>query len=280
MTKWNIICDSSCDILSLDGMSKDTRFGIAPLKILLGEETFVDDETLDIKKMMAAMSQNKGVSSSSCPSPFEWLEQFERAENTIAITISSELSGSYNSAIVAKGMLLEKCPTSKIHIINSKSVSGTMILLAKKANQLISAGLSFEEIVNELDQYNNTMQLTFCLENYSTLIKNGRMHPLVGAVAAALNIRAVAIKSSKGDIQVISKQRGAQNTYKYMVTQMMEKKQLSNLPIYINHCNNAEGAHMIKNLLKELGGCVDVTILDTRALCSYYANNGGIIVSY
>lgn len=278
--KWNIVCDSSCDILSLDNISSDTAFCIAPLKITIGDESFIDDATLDREKLITAITKNKGASASSCPAPFDWLDQFEKADNIIAITISSELSGSYNSAIVAKDMLLEKYPDRKIHVINSRSVAGTMVLIAKKTNELIAQGLGFEEIVNELDQYSHTMQLIFCLENYGTLIKNGRMHPLVGAVATALKIKAIAIKSPKGDIQVVSKQRGEQNTYRYMVNYIKEKKSLKNQSVYINHCNNPEGAHIIKNFLNEMCDCIDVTVIETRALCSYYASVGGIIVSY
>ncbi len=280
MTKWTIVCDSSCDILSIDNIAPDCTFKIAPLKVNFGDTIFVDDETLDRESLIRHVTNSKGASGSACPAPFDWLQYFEQAENVIAITISNNLSGSYNSAMVAKEMFLEKYPDRKIHVVNSRSVCGSMVLLAKKVNKLIAKGLSFDEVVNEIETYNNDMQLVFCLQNYNTLIKNGRMNPLVGAVASALGIRAIAIKSPLGEIKVVSKQRGDNSTYKYMVNLMAEKKNLSNIPIYINHCENEAGANIIKNMLMENYGCKDITILKTRGLCSYYANLGGIIVSY
>ena len=280
MNKWGIVCDSSCDILNIDNLADDTFFAVAPLKITFGDTTFVDDESLDREKLLDYIAHSKEVSASACPAPFDWLCHFENAENVIAITISSNLSGAYNSAMVAKEMFLEKYPDRKIHVVNSLSTSGSMILLANKVNSLIAQGLPFDRVVNEIEEYNNTMQLVFCLQNYNTLIKNGRMNPFVGAVAAALGIRAIAVKSPLGEIQVVSKQRGDNNTYKYMVNLMGERKHLANTPIYINHCNNSAGAQSIKKLLEEMYGCTNIHIKDTRGLCSYYANLGGIIVSY
>ena len=278
--KWNIICDSSCDLYHLENLSRDTRFSIAPLKIIVGEKEFTDDETLDVKALINAMSTHKGTISTACPSTFDWATEFEKADYSIAICISSHLSGTYNSALVAKDMILERYPEKKIHVIDSRSTSGTMVLLARKLNELIGQGKVFEEVVNEIEQYNHTMQLTFCLSNYSNLVKTGRMSAFKGAVASALGIRAVSMKSPKGEIQVLSKQRGDNNTYKYMVNQMASLKDLKKCHIVISHCMNADGAYKVKNLLKELYDAVDVEVIETKGLCSFYANVGGILVSY
>ena len=106
--KWNIVCDSSCDILTLPDLARDTAFSVAPLKIIVGDREFVDDETLDRQRLLDAMASFKGASSSACPALFEWARQFEKADFSIAICISSQLSGAYNSAMVAKDMVLEK----------------------------------------------------------------------------------------------------------------------------------------------------------------------------
>lgn len=278
--KWNIVCDSSCDISVLHKLADDTRFSIAPLKILVGEQEFVDDKNLDTSELLLAMKNYKGASSTSCPSTFDWANEFSKADYSIAICISNNLSGSYNSALVAKDMILERFPEKKIHVLNSRSTSGSMILLAMKVNELIKQNKTFEQIVNDIEQYNNTMQLTFCLSNYSNLVKTGRMNAFTGAVANALGIRAISMKSPDGKIRVLSKQRGDNLTYKYMVNQMSQLKDLKNCHIIISHCQNADGAYKIKNLLKDLCGAVNVDIIETRGLCSFYANTGGLIVSY
>lgn len=278
--KWNIVCDSSCDIVKLKDLAPDTAFSLAPLKIIVGDKEFTDNENIDIEAMLDAMANYKGASSSACPAPFEWAKQFEIADYSIAICMTGRLSGTYNSAVVARDMILEKYPEKKIYVVNSRSTSGSMILLAEKVNELIKAGKSFEEVINETERYNNTLQLTFCLVNYDNLIKTGRMSAFTGAVATALGIRAVAMKTPQGEISVLSKQRGDNNTYKYIVNHMAGLKELKNAKIIISHCKNAEGAYKIKNLLKEMYDAVNVTVIETRGLCSYYANVGGIIISY
>ncbi len=278
--KWNIICDSSCDAYTLDNLSQDTNFSIAPLKIIVGDKEFIDNETLNTKELIRTIENHKGATSTACPSPFDWMTEFEKADYSIAICISSHLSGSYNSAVTAKDMVAERFPNKKIYVIDSRSTSGSMILLAQKVNSLISDGKTFEEIVNEIEQYNNTMQLTFCLSNYSNLVKTGRMSSFTGAMASALGIRVVSMKSPTGEIRVLSKQRGDNATHRYIVNQMAGLKNLSDCHIIISHCQNVNGAHKIKNLLNEMYNAVNVDIIETRGLCTFYANTGGIIISY
>lgn len=278
--KWNIVCDSSCDTLEIKHLAEDTKFSVAPMKIIFGNKEFVDDESWDREEMLATMASYKGASSTACPAPFDWTKEFEKRDCSIAITISSNLSGSYNSAVTAKDMVLEKYPEKKIHVVDSRATSGAMILLAIRANTLIKQGASFEEVVNEVERYNNSMQLTFCLKNYDNLVRTGRMNKIVGLAATALGLRAVAMKTSEGKISVMSKQRGDLNAYKYMVNQMASLKDLKDRFIIISHVDNEDGAKKIKSLLMENYGATKVAIIPSRGLCSYYADNGGIIVSY
>ena len=278
--KWNIICDSSCDLTSLKHLAQDTEFSIAPLKIIVGDKEYVDDENIDCDDMLGAMARYKGASSSSCPAPMDWASEYERAENSIAICISQNLSGAYNSAMAARDMVLAQSPEKNIHVINSCATSGVMILLAIKVNTLIKEGKSFEEIVSETERYRDTLELTFCLKNYDNLIKTGRMSPFLGTVAGVLGIRAVAKKSPQGTIDILAKPRGDMAAYRYIVNQMAEKKNLKECRIIISHCKNFEGAARIKALLADLHGAENVQIIPTRGLCSYYANEGGLIISY
>ena len=278
--KWNIICDSSCDVTSLKHLAEDTQFSVSPLKILVDGREYVDDEGINCEEMLDNMAKSKKASSSSCPSPADWAEKFSEADYSIAICISQNLSGAYNSALVAKDMVLARNPDKKIHVVNSCATSGVMILLAIKVNTLIKEGKTFEEIVRETERYRDTLQLTFCLKNFDNLIKNGRMSPFLGAVAGVLGIRAVARKTDEGTIEVLSKPRGDMAAYRYIVNQMATLKDLKECRIIISHCKNFEGAARIKALLTDLHGATNVQIIPTRGLCSYYANEGGLIISY
>ena len=277
--KWNIVCDSACDILTLKHMREDTMFSIAPIKIRLGDKEYSDDENLDVEGLIADMRVNKGPASSACPAPFEYADLFMKADNTICITITKQLSGCYNSTATAKEMVLEQHPEKKIHIVNSRATSGELILLAMKVNELINRDKTFEEVVNEIEQYNQGLQLTFCLGSYDALIKAGRMSPIVGSVASALKIKAVAIRTVQGEISVVGKVRGENAALNYMVKQMSEVKDLTKAKIIISHCHYEEGAKKMKAMLKEMGA-YNVFILPTRGLCSYYTGEGGIIIAY
>ncbi len=192
---WKIVADSSCDLQGGLLCDPEVEFAIVPLKIRVGEQEFVDDAKLNGAEMLRALDEYQGPSSSACPSPEEWAAEFETADNIIAIAMTSALSGTYNSALVARDMMLEEHPEKKIHIIDTRSTGGHMVLLARKVNQLIGMGLSFEEVCAEADAYNQQVHLLFALASFDNLVKNGRMNKVVGLLASKLNMLAVGIAS-------------------------------------------------------------------------------------
>ena len=139
--KWNIIADSSCDMFDNQLQDDSVRFCTIPFYINVGNVEFVDDEHLDTGELVAAMELSEDASQTSCPSPYTWFEQFEKAENSIAVTISGNLSGSYNSAKVAQQMIAEKYPEKNVAIIDSCSAGPELILIIENIYQLIHAGM-------------------------------------------------------------------------------------------------------------------------------------------
>jgi DegV family protein with EDD domain len=278
--KWNIVCDSSCDITSLPTLANDTEFSLVPLKIYADNKEFVDNVRLDPLLLLEVMKSSKVPSLTTCPAPLDWVHEFEKSDYSFAITVSSKLSGSHNSALVAKDMVLEEFPNKKIHVFDSLSTSGGIIMLAIKINSLIKVGKTFEEIVNEIERYKHTLQLTFCLNSFENLVKSGRVGHFTGFIASRLGIKAIAKKTEEGKIAILSKQRGEHRTYKYIVEQMAETKNLKDSFIIISHVRNESGANKIKELLKETYNATNVVIIPCRGLCTYYADDGGLIVSY
>ena len=143
---WNIITDSSCDLLPSTSPDGRIRLTSVPFTIRIGERDFVDDEHLDMLEMLSAMEQERSAGHTSCPTPDAWLAQFEQADCAIAITISSQLSGSMNSALAARDMALEKDPDKKIVILDSLSTGPEVLLCVKEIERLIRHGLSFDDI--------------------------------------------------------------------------------------------------------------------------------------
>ena len=149
---WALVSDSTCEIRSIDHLAPDTAFYTVPLKIRMGEREYVDNAMLDTKAMLDAMANYNGPSSTACPAPEEWAEKFLLADQVFAITITSSLSGSYNSAMVARDMVLESHPEKKIYVMDSLSCGGELALILWHVNELIREGVPFEEVCAEAER--------------------------------------------------------------------------------------------------------------------------------
>nr|WP_302596918.1 DegV family protein [uncultured Cellulosilyticum sp.] len=277
---WRIVADSSCDLPESLFKSKAASFSNIPLSFMIGGKEYIDNEDLNVNEMLDAMSNCKESSSSACPSPDAFAAAYKEADNVIVFTISHNLSGCYNSAVLAKDMVLEQHPEKNIHVIDTLATAGSMVLCIQKANELIEAGKSFEEVTTALDTYVKNIYLLFTLSSYENLVKAGRVSKFSGYLATQLGIRTLAGASPEGTIQILQKIRGEKKVYKAIVEKMTEKVNLSERTVYIHHCNNLEGATKIKELLLELCPSCEIHILPTRGLTSYYAERGGLIISY
>jgi len=282
MYKWLIAADSSCDLDKSAFDCGNIGFETVPLTIRVGEKEFVDLPGTDPNDMLAAMKAHNGPTSSACPPPEMFAEQFRKADNSFCVTITSNLSGTYNCAVQAKEMVLEESPEKKIHIIDSLSTGGTMVLLIKKLRELIEQGLEFEEIVEKIDKYRDSMVILFSLATFDTLIKNGRMNPVVGLMATALNIHPVAYNPG-GVIEVMEKPRGEKKAINRIAALMSERfKFKPGTPIVITHCNNPNAAKTAEDVIKEKYGITDDDIIRTECACltTYYAGDQAVLVAF
>ncbi len=279
---WNIVSDSSCDLLMKDFQNDLVRFETVPLKLLVGEREFVDNDDLMVPEMLAAMAEEKTASSTACPSPVDFADAFSQGDQTICFTISSNLSGTYNAAVMGREMVLEEHPEKKICIIDSKSTAGAMILLIRKTCAMIreNPGIDFEELCAQLRLYQAAQRTCFTLENFDNLIKNGRMRPLVGTLLHSLGIHVIAVATLQGTISVAGKARGEAKTYQALTALMKDSKDCTDTEVVICHCENQIGAQRLKEqILAELP-VKSVDIVPCRGLTSFYAMEKGLIVGY
>ena len=277
---WKIAADSSCDLREGIEPVPGLSFSIVPLKIRVGTREFVDDCGLDMEELKRALKSSDGPTSSACPSPQEWAREFEEADCSIAVTMTSALSGTFNSAVVARRMVLERHPEKKILVIDTRSTGGHMALLIWKIRNLIAQGLSFPEVARAAVAYNRTLRLLFTLSTFDNLVKNGRMNKLVGFVASSLGIRVVA-EAREGKIQVLHKVRGQSRALETLAEEMKRQKpDLAGKPVVISHCNNLPGVRYLTQLLEENFPGVQVSVMETRGLTSYYAEETGILVGF
>lgn len=277
---WSIISDSSCDLPEELSRNFCAYFAKVPLRIRVGDTEYVDDNSLNINLMLGHMQTYKGPSSSACPSPESWAEEFRKSDQTIAVTMTSALSGTYNSALVAKDMVLEEYPEKKIYVLDSHSTAGGLVLIIRRAEELIRDGYSFKEVTAQLETYSSSLFLLFSLSTFDNLIKTGRMPALVGKLAATLGIRAIASNTPEGKIKIQQKPRGEERAIQLMVELMGKMKNLTGKPVVITHCNNLKGAQRLKELITHTCLTAKITVLQTRGLTSFYCENGGLLVGF
>ena len=279
---WNIVSDSSCDYLPSMFSSDLINFESVPLRIQVGSREFVDNEALDVPVMLAAMADEKTASSTACPSPAAFARAFEKGEKTLCFTISANLSGTYNAAVMGRELLLDEQPDKQVCIIDSRATAGAMVLLIRKTQELIEANpdIDFDEQCGILRMYQASLRTCFTLENFDNLIKNGRMRPLVGTLLHTLGIHVIADATPQGTIRVLDKVRGEFKTYKALAALMKKSKECHNAEVVICHCENMTGALKLKEqILKDLP-VKKVDILSCRGLTSFYAMEKGLIIGY
>lgn len=280
MSKYGIVVDSSCDLLSNEVQVDGIDFTIIPLNIVVGKQEFVDDDNINVASMLAEMSHVKDASKTSCPSPGDFMEAYKKSDEVFCFTLTSALSGTNNSANLAKMQLEEEDGLRKVHVCDTKSTAGQMILCINKTIDCIQKGLSFDEIVQEVEEYNKNLEVIFTLGSYDNLIKTGRMSNFAGAIASTLNIRVICRGNAEGEIQMVKKTRGQKAAYAAMVDLMVAKKSLDNLDIYISHCDNIEAAQVIKEMILNKSQSAKVHIRDCKGLTSFYTMKSGVLIGY
>jgi len=277
--KWGIITDSSCDFAIERVIPKNIKIEKVPFVITIGEKDYIDDEHLNVENMIDAMEACSEACHTSCPSPEKWYNLFEGCDNIIAITISEKLSGSYNSAIVAKNMILEKYPDKNIFILNSRSAGSVLSMYVEKTIELIEQELNFQQIVSSLEEIVKTKHTVFALASCSNLVKNGRVGKLAGFLAKKLKLWGIGVASKEGTILVKKKTIGINNVLSFFVKDMKENN-FDGDSVVISHCQNLELATKLRDRILEVWKKIKVKILSTRGLCSFYAERKGLIVAY
>lgn len=275
---YKIVVDSCCE---LPGQYRnDKRFQIVPLSLEVGDYHIIDDEKFNQVEFLAQVAACPKCPKSACPSPELYMEAYRTdAENVFVITLSSHLSGSYNSAELGKGLYLEKYGSKNICVFDSESASCGEAQYAMMAMQLQDQGLSFEETVKEMETFRDKMKTYFILDNLETLRKNGRMSGVKAVVASTLSIKPIMC-----GIHGVIAQKSQAIGVKKAISKLAEiiPKEVPDLKaraLMISHCNCPDRAEYLKKLLLAKYEFRDVVILDTAGVSSMYANDGGIIVT-
>lgn len=276
--EYRIVVDS-CGELTKE-LKKDERLASASLTMSVGEEEIIDDATFDQAAFLKKVDECSESPRSACPSPDYYRQAYDcGAERVYAVTLSAELSGSYNSALLGLNLFQENHPDVKGHVFNSRSASVGETLIAMKIMELEEKGLPFEEVVEKTEEYIDAQNTFFVLENLDTLRKNGRLSRAKAMVASALKIKPVMGATREGNIHQLDQARGINKALVKMVDAIVAATvDSSNKILGISHCNCLERAEIVKDALLARMKVKKVIVLDTAGISSMYANDGGIIV--
>lgn len=219
---FKIVVDSSGEFT--EEMKADPRFESVPLILDVDGESIVDDETFVQADFLRKVAASPNCPKSSCPSPESFRRAFDcGAKHVYAVTLSAELSGSFNSAMLGRDLLLEEKPDQKIYVFNSRSASIGETLIAMKIAEFEEAGMEFEEIVQAVEAYIASQNTFFVLENLDTLRKNGRLSLVKAFVASALKIKPVMGATDEGTICQLDQARGINKALVKMVDYVAER---------------------------------------------------------
>lgn len=275
---YKIIGDSCLDLT--EELKKDPHFQMIPLTLMVGDQTFIDDETFNQKEFLKVVKESPECPKTACPSPEMFKEAYRcEAENVFVITLSGPLSGSYNSAVLAKSLYDEEYGHKNICVINSESASSGQLNIALFIRDLCEQGLPFEKIEKEALAYRDRMKTYFVLETLDTLKKNGRLTGLSAVIATALNIKPV-MGAEKGNIIKLDQARGIKRALQRMTEYVVnEGGNTEEKRLVISHVNAPERAQYVKDILCAKAKFKEVVITDTAGVATVYACDGGIIVA-
>ena len=273
--KFKIVSDSSSNIFSFPGVA----FASVPLKINTAAAEYVDDENLDVAQMVREIQETKGKSGTSCPNVHDWLEAFEGADFVFAITITSKLSGSCAAAMQAKAVYEERHPGAKVFVVDTLSTGPEMRLIMERIREWIDEKLPFEQIKEKIRQYQQRTHLLFSLESLTNLARNGRVNPAVAKIAGVLGIRVIGCASQEGTLQQLHKCRGEKKALETLFQEMLDRD-FAGGRARIAHCFNPEAAAKLKEAILTVFPKCDILIEPTTALCSFYAEQGGLLVGF
>ncbi len=271
---YKIISDSSSNLFCTDGVD----FACVPMKIISDKE-YVDDPSLDVAAMVADLKKYKGKSGSSCPNVQDWLDAFGDADNIFALTITSELSGSYSSAMNAANVYESENPGKRVFVLDTRSAGPEMAFVVDKLKELITQELPFDTITERILDYHKNIHTLFCLQSMTNLARNGRVNPAVAKIAGMLGIQ-VTGDVKHGTITPVHKVRGEKKALQTILDMMEEKGIFDGAKVRVAHCYAPEKAQALFDLVSTRFPNCQFHMEPCGGLCSFYAEAGGLMIGF
>lgn len=272
-----IVTDSSCDIPK--EIIKKYSINVVPLSIHFNDETYIDQIQIDNNQFYDKLVQGGDLPKTSRPNPAAFAETFKNVGKkgpVLCITLSSGLSGTYDSALIAKGMV-----DCRVEIIDSLNASIGIGLQVIKACQLAEQGLNIEEIVEQITKYRGNMNTFFTVDTLENIVKGGRLSSWEGAIGQVLNIKPILYNQPDGYIGTLEKVRGRKRSIKRLV-QLAEEtgKDFSQIPIGITHAKAGEDLDQLVQELQEKLNPKEIIISELGPIIGTHTGFGAILIAF
>lgn len=281
MRDYTVIADSCTDYIVGKGPLDDVR--LVPLTIEVGSGIHVDDATLDCGMLITTMANCKEAPKSACPAPSAFDAAIGASDECYIVTLSENVSGTYNSAVMGAKLALERNPLRKIHVFNSKTAAAGEVAVCEKIKDFIRRGLVFDEVVARTERFVGGLTTLFVLETLEVFRKSGRLSHLQSIATAALKIKLIMGADKNGNIamrgKALSMSRALDNFVK-LVKQESEKADEEHDTLYITHCACLDRAMAVKEQIAKQCSFKDIVICEARGISTMYANEGGIIAAF
>lgn len=275
MENIKLIIDSSSNMKS----DPDHNVEVVPLTISFGGKDYIDDQNLNIREFLNDMNQNQVAGKTTCPSIQAWLNALEGTEKAIIITMTSGMSGTFSSALQAKTMYEEKHPTSQIIVVDSRSAGPELTIVLHRIEKMIQGDIRFVDLEEVIAKFRMRTHLLFILQSLHNLSLNGRVSPVAAKVAGLLKINLIGTASKEGKLGPLTKARGMKKAMRELLKYMKDDNYHGG-EVIIDHCENEKDAEIIKDKILAEYPDAQVTIRPMRGLCSFYAEEGGIMVGF
>ena len=275
MENIKLIIDSSSNMKS----DPDHNVEVVPLTISFGGKDYIDDQNLNIREFLNDMNQNQVAGKTTCPSIQAWLNALKGTEKAIIITMTSGMSGTFSSALQAKTMYEEKHPTSQIIVVDSRSAGPELTIVLHGIEKMIQGDIRFVDLEEVIAKFRMRTHLLFILQSLHNLSLNGRVSPVAAKVAGLLKINLIGTASKEGKLGPLTKARGMKKAMRELLKYMKDDNYHGG-EVIIDHCENEKDAEIIKDKILAEYPDAQVTIRPMRGLCSFYAEEGGIMVGF
>ncbi|WP_455544229.1 DegV family protein [Intestinibacter sp.] len=276
MDKIKLITDGSCDLS--DEVLNKFNINVVPLGVSFGEEHYTAGVDIDNKTFYAKMKDSAELPKTFCPSPESFSKEYQgEEEKIIVIALSSKLSGTYNSAALAKDLYLSEHKEKDIRVIDSQTGSIGAGLLLIKASKMISEGKDIDEIVSKLENLKEKVCFYGTLETLENAVKGGRINPLAGKIIGALNFKAI-VQIKDGVVKPVDKARGESNSIKKVANHITSSiEDTKDKMLCLMHANCPEKAQKLLSIIEKTHKFEEIYISEVGPVMGTYTSEGAVL---